>query len=114
MAHSGFKGNLLGLRSMTLTNGAIACEFGFLDEEGTLHATTKLHIPVEPNEAIKKKVEELAEALIEYAVPLHFTNPGTAKQPGELETQRGGRGIAETMGDSFRTTDEPGGPEGSR
>lgn len=109
MAHSGFKGTKLGIKSIKIENSAVAFDLAYLDDEGGVHGMARHHIPTEPNEVIKQKVEELTEALINYVAPQHFTNPGVAGAT-ELETQGGSRGIGETLGDPLRTPDEPGRP----
>ncbi len=111
--NGGFKGTKLGMRSMTLSNGTIAYEVGFLSEDGVLHATSKHHVPVEADPNIKLKVDELADLLLKKAAAIHYTSPAGGSAAGELATQGESHGgIAEALADSTTSTDEPGGPQG--
>jgi len=111
--HSGFRGNRVGLRKLTIQGSILIYEIAFVDEDGVVHGTTEHRIPAEADSDIKTKVDALADVLLKRAANIHFTTPSGASSAGELKTQGDGHGgISAVLADPGTKIDDDDGPQG--
>lgn len=107
--HSGFKGTRIGLTSFNLKEKMLNYEIAFIDSDGVTHATMRHATALIEGSELNKKVEELATMLIGEGAKMHFDSPA-----GEVARSAvgGTRGIAEALGDTGVSADEPEGTPG--
>jgi len=107
--NSGYKGSRVGITKTTIENTTLVYEVQFVDEDGVVHGIMRHGVPLDNESEISIKTNELLDVLRKRAEAFHFASPASGVLPSAIG---GPRGIAESLGNTGQTPDEPEGTQG--